>query len=76
MKFVDAAFSAPPDGPVKVNVVAAAKGVTELEAVEAALVPFVLVAVTVHVYAVPFVRPVTTIGLDDPEIVLDPQVAA
>jgi hypothetical protein len=33
---------------------AGAKGVTALEALEEALVPFVLLAVTVHVYAVPF----------------------
>jgi hypothetical protein len=37
-------------------------GVTLLEAVEAGPVPIPLVAVTVNVYAVPFVRPVTMIG--------------
>ena len=35
-------------------------GVTELLAEDAALVPALLVAVTVKVYAVPFVRPVTS----------------
>ena len=38
-------------------------GVTELEAALAALVPPALVAVTVNVYAVPLVKPVTVIGL-------------
>ena len=49
VKLPDAAFSAPPDGPVNVKVVAGAKGVTEPEALEAALVPNVLVAVTEQV---------------------------
>ena len=35
------------------------EGVTELEAEEGAPVPLAFVAVTVNVYAVPFVRPVT-----------------
>jgi hypothetical protein len=39
--------------------------VTELDAALAAEVPLALVAVTVNVYAVPFVRPVTVIGLDE-----------
>jgi hypothetical protein len=38
-------------------------GVTELEAELARPVPLALVAVTVKVYAVPLVRPVTVIGL-------------
>ncbi len=37
-------------------------GVTELLALEAELVPIALVAVTVKVYAVPFVRPVMVTG--------------
>jgi hypothetical protein len=37
-------------------------GVIELEAAEAAPVPTLFVAVTVKVYAVPFVKPTTTIG--------------
>ena len=41
-------------------------GVTLLDAPEAALVPTPLVAVTVKVYAVPLVSPVTVIGLDAP----------
>ena len=40
-----------------------ALGVTEFEADEAEPVPAALVAVTVNVYAVPLVRPVTVIGL-------------
>ena len=38
-------------------------GVMLFEATEAALVPIALVAVTVKVYAVPLVSPVTVIGL-------------
>jgi hypothetical protein len=37
-------------------------GVTLFDAAEATLVPMALVAVTVKVYAVPFVRPLTVIG--------------
>jgi hypothetical protein len=37
-------------------------GVTLFDAADAALVPTALFAVTVNVYAAPFVRPVTTIG--------------
>ena len=40
-------------------------GVTLLLAVEAALVPTAFVAVTVKVYAVPFVRPVTVQEVPD-----------
>ena len=40
-------------------------GVTELLATDAELVPTAFVAVTVNVYAIPFVRPVIVIG-DDP----------
>lgn len=54
-------FCAP--GLAKVMVWLAA-GVTELEAADAAPVPALLVAVTVKVYAVPLVRPVTVHGLD------------
>jgi hypothetical protein len=43
-------------------IVCAALGVTLLDAVEAGPVPTELVAVTVNVYAVPLVRPVTTQG--------------
>jgi hypothetical protein len=48
------------------------EGVTELEAAEAALVPTAFVAVTVNVYAVPFVKPVTVIGLDVPVAIMLP----
>ena len=47
-------------------------GVTELDAEEAEPVPALLVAVTVKVYAVPFVRPVTVIGLAEPVAVIPP----
>jgi hypothetical protein len=41
----------------------ASSGVTAPEAAEAGLVPFAFVAVTVNVYAVPFVRPVTAVDV-------------
>jgi hypothetical protein len=47
-------------------------GVTELLAALAADVPLAFVAVAVNVYAVPFVRPVTTIGEDAPDAVIFP----
>jgi len=47
-------------------------GVTLLLAAEAGPVPCVLVAVTVNVYAVPLVRPVTTIGEDEPDALMLP----
>ena len=50
-------------------------GVTELEAAEATLVPALLVAVTVNVYAVPLVRPVKVNGLDVAIRVILPGVA-
>ena len=50
------------------------KPVTDPDAPEALLVPALLVAVTVKVYAVPLVRPVTTIGLDEPEAVNPPEL--
>ncbi len=75
VKFVEAAFKAPPAGPVSVYVVADAKGVAEFDADEAALVPYVFPAFTVHVDAVPFVSPVTTTGLLAPVPVCAPHVA-
>ena len=50
------------------------KPVTDPDAPEALPVPALLVAVTVNVYAVPLVRPVTTIGLDEPEAVNPPEL--
>ena len=47
-------------------------GVTLFEAAEAGPVPIALVALTVKVYAVPFVKPVTVIGLDAPDAVMLP----
>jgi len=45
-------------------------GVTDGEGLEAGPVPTALVAVTVNVYEVPFVSPVTVIGLDEPVAVM------
>jgi hypothetical protein len=52
-----------------------ALGVTALEAADGALVPALLVAVTVKVYAVPLVKPVTVIGLEAPVAVAPPGLA-
>jgi hypothetical protein len=41
-----------------------ATGVTDAEGVEGGLVPMALVAVTVNVYGVPLVRPLTVQGLE------------
>ena len=49
------------------------EGVTELEALDAVLVPIELVAVTVNVYAVPFVSPVIVRG-DEPPVAVNPPV--
>jgi hypothetical protein len=49
-----------------VAVVAGTLGVTEFDTADGALIPAALVAVTVQVYEVPFVRPVTVIGLAVP----------
>ena len=49
-----------------------AAGVTLFEAAEAGPVPTELVAVTLKVYAVPLVRPVTVIGLAVPVLVMAP----
>jgi hypothetical protein len=51
-------------------------GVTLLEAAEARLVPTLLAAVTVKVYVVPLVRPVTVIGLPVPVAVMEPGLDA
>jgi hypothetical protein len=48
--------------------------VTDPEDPDAVEVPAEFVAVTVNVYAVPVVRPVTTIGLDEPETVKPPEL--
>src|SRR5579871_756803 len=53
-------------------IVCAPFGVTELEADDATLLPTEFVAVTVKVYAVPFVRPVTAIGEAVPVAVRPP----
>jgi hypothetical protein len=47
-------------------------GVTALDAAEAEPVPALLVAVTVKVYAVPFVKPLMVIGLAEPDAVAPP----
>jgi hypothetical protein len=66
VKLAEAVFSAPPAGPVNVKLLATEFGVTEFDAADAALTPSALAAVTVQLYAVPFVRPVTVIGLPAP----------
>jgi hypothetical protein len=50
-------------------------GVTELLAVDASDVPIAFVAVTVNVYAVPLLNPVTVNGLDEPVAVAPPGLA-
>jgi hypothetical protein len=47
-------------------------GVTLLEAADAGPVPIAFVAFTVKVYAMPFVSPVTVMGLDAPVAVMLP----
>jgi hypothetical protein len=74
VKFVETEFNAPPVGPLKVYVVADAAGATAVEVPDAVLIPAPLVAVTVQVYGVPLVSPLTTIGLAAPVFVCDPQV--
>jgi hypothetical protein len=51
---------------VAVPVLVPTIGVTEFDAAEDALIPTALLAVTVQVYVVPFVSPVTVIGLAAP----------
>src|ERR1035437_7765752 len=48
------------------------EGVTEFEAELGKLLPLAFVATTVKVYAVPLVRPVTVIGLEEPVRVIVP----
>ncbi len=79
LPFVSAAVKATeadPSPAVAVPMVGApgkpACGVAELEAAEGAPVPMALVAVTVKVYAVPLVRPLTVIGLVVPVPVKPP----
>jgi len=55
-----------------VKILDGATGVTLLEAPLAGPVPVAFVAVTVNVYAVPFVKPETVIGEDDPVPVKPP----
>jgi hypothetical protein len=69
---VTCALPATPDTPVGTPGAVSAAGVTAEDAALAALVPALLVAVTVNVYAVPLVSPVTTNGLDVPVAVAPP----
>jgi len=66
VKLVEAVFSAPPLGPVSVKLLATPFGVTEFDAADGTLIPAALLAVTVQVYEVPLLRPVTVIGLAVP----------
>ena len=62
------------EGPyVRVNCGALAEGVTALDAADGGLVPFGLDAVTVNVYVVPLVSPVTVVlvGAGEPVMVVD-----
>lgn len=53
-----------------------ASGVAELDEEDASdETPYEVVAVTVNVYAVPLLRPVTTIGEDEPLAVAPPGLA-
>jgi hypothetical protein len=61
-----------PEWGLKLAIFGGARGVTELEGVEAGPVPTSFVAVTVKVYESPFVSPVTEIGLADPTAVCPP----
>jgi hypothetical protein len=49
-----------------------AVGVTAFEGADGALVPTLLVAVTVNVYVVPLASPITVIGAPDPAAVIPP----
>jgi hypothetical protein len=62
----------PPVAVPTVGVPGTVAAVTEFEAAEGALVATALVAVTVKVYAVPLVRPVTTTGEDAAVAVMPP----
>jgi hypothetical protein len=56
-------------------IVCAPFGVTALEAADGTLVPALLLAVTVKVYAVPLVKPVTVIALEAPVALAPPGLA-
>jgi hypothetical protein len=55
-----------------VKLITVAAGVTDALAADAAPVPTAFVAVTVNVYAVPLLKPVTVSGLDAPDAVKPP----
>ena len=69
------AFPADATTPVGAPGAVGADGVTALDGADGAPVPTAFVAVTVNVYAVPFVSPVTVIGLDAPVPVAPPGLA-
>jgi hypothetical protein len=69
IEFLDTAVAAPIVGAF--GIVA---GVAELEDIDSPLLPLELFALTVNVYAVPLVKPVTVIGLLDPLPVILPGV--
>jgi hypothetical protein len=66
------AWALPPTAVPIVGAPANVAGVTLLDAADAALTPTAFVAVTVNVYAVPFVKPATMIGLAAPVAVMPP----
>ena len=65
------ASPSPPTALTPVGEPGIAAGVTELDALDAVLVPTAFVAVTVKVYAVPLESPVTVIG-DEPPVAVKP----
>jgi hypothetical protein len=67
------AWPLPPTAVTPVGEPGTAAGVTEFDALDAVLVPIAFVAVTVNVYAVPLLNPVTVIG-DDPPLAVNPPV--
>ena len=74
VKLVLADLTLPLDGPVNVKLVAATYGVAEFEADDSEELPTTFVARTVNVYGVPLVRPLTTIGEDEPVLAIEPGV--
>ena len=65
------AWPLPPTADTPVGALGIVDGVAELLELEAELVPAALEAVTVNVYAVPFVKPVTIKG-DEPPVAVKP----
>ncbi len=69
---VTVAWPLPPTALTLIGALGTVAGVTELLVAEGVLVPAALVAVTVKVYTVPFVKPVIVIGEEPAEAVKPP----